>query len=161
MTIISLIAAMDENRGLGRENKLLCHLPADLKHFKALTLGKPIIMGRKTYQSIGRALPGRLNIVLSKQMNTIDDVTVVDSLHQALLLTTDSDEIFIIGGAKVFEEALPLAHQIYLTIIHAQLEADVFFPELDHRVWHCCEKLDKEHDKYNQYDLTFYRYERR
>jgi len=160
MTIISLIAAMDENRGLGKENKLLCHLPADLKHFKELTFGKPIIMGRKTYQSIGRALPGRLNIVLSKQMTTIHDVIVVDTLSQALALTIDSDEVFIIGGAKVFEEALPLAHQIYLTIIHNQFEADVFFPELDFRVWRCCEGVDREHDKNNQYDLTFYRFER-
>jgi len=160
MTIISLIAAMDENRGLGKENKLLCHLPADLKHFKELTFGKPIIMGRKTYQSIGRALPGRLNIVLSKQMTTIHDVIVVDTLSQALALTIDSDEVFIIGGAKVFEEALPLAHQIYLTIIHNQFEADVFFPELDFRVWRCCEGVYREHDKNNQYDLTFYRFER-
>ena len=160
MTIISLIAAIDENRGLGIENRLLCHLPADLKHFKDLTFGKPIIMGRKTYQSIGRALPGRLNIVISKQLATIEDATVVGSLKQALELATNMDEVFIIGGAKVFEEALPLAHQIYLTLIHTEIAADVYFPELDKHAWRCCEIGERKHDKNNEYDLTFYRFER-
>lgn len=161
MTTISLIAAIDQNRGLGKENKLLCHLPADLKHFKELTLGKPIIMGRKTYQSIGKALPGRLNIVLSKHaVVQIEDAIVVDSLDKAMALTIGMPEVMIIGGAKLFELALPLAQQIYLTLIHAQMDADIFFPTLDESVWHCCEAIDRLHDETNQYDLTFCRYER-
>ena len=163
MTIISLIAAIDENRGLGKENKLLCHLPADLKHFKEITLGKPIIMGRKTYNSIGKALPGRMNIVLSKQALTFEDVSVVDSLQQAIELaelTTGAREVMIIGGANLFMQALPIAQQIYLTVIHAHFDADVFFPELDSTVWHCDEEIERQHDEKNTYDMTFYHYGR-
>ncbi len=160
MTIISLIAAIDKNRGLGRDNKLLCHLPADLKHFKAITLGKAVIMGRKTYQSIGKALPGRLNIVLSRHFAPIEDATVVDSLPEALALTATFPEVMIIGGATLFQEALPLAHRVYITLIHAQFDADIFFPELDGTLWQCCEAMDRARDEYNAYDVTFYRYER-
>lgn len=160
MSIISLIAAIDEQRGLGKDNGLLCHLPTDLKHFKETTLGKPIIMGRKTYQSIGKALPGRLNIVLSRKGTDIHDATVVDSLDKALTLTTDASEVMIIGGAKLFEQALPLADRIYLTLIHAHFAADVFFPPLKESDWHCLETVERQHDEKNLYDLTFYCYER-
>ena len=160
MTIISLIAAIDESRGLGKENGLLCHLPADLQHFKALTLGKPIIMGHKTYQSIGRALPGRLNIVLSKSAGNLQDVTVVHTIEQALALTIEMPEAMIIGGAKVFEQTLPLAQRIYLTLIHAKFDADVFFPELDENLWQCRESVDRPRDEKNSFDLTFYCYEK-
>ena len=160
MTIISLVAAIDETRGLGKDNKLLCHLPADLKHFKEVTLGKPVIMGRKTYQSIGKALPGRLNIVLSNQAIKIDDATVVNSLQQAIALTAGLPEIMIIGGAKIFEQAHPLAQRIYLTVIHSRFDADTFFPELEMSVWNCCDKTYRHQDEKNPYDLTFYRYER-
>ena len=158
--IISLIAAIDENRGLGRENKLLCHLPADLKHFKELTIGKPVIMGRKTYESIGKALPGRLNIVLSRTLTDINDATVVGSLQQALTLTKGTPEVMIIGGAKLFEQALPLAQRIYLTLIHAQFEADIFFPEIEVSHWEYRQAVDRQHDEKNSYDMTFYCYER-
>lgn len=160
MTIISLIAAIDENRGLGKQNKLLCHLPADLTYFKTITLGKPIIMGRKTHDSIGKSLPGRLNIMLSKHTVDIQDVTVVKSLQDALKLTIGMPEVMIIGGADVFQQALPLADQVYLTIIHAQLDADVFFPELDKKTWHCKETIERARDEKNSYDLTFCRFER-
>lgn len=160
MTIISLIAAIDENRGLGKQNKLLCHLPADLTYFKTITLGKPIIMGRKTHESIGKSLPGRLNIMLSKHTVDIQDVTVVKSLQDALKLTIGMPEVMIIGGADVFQQALPLADQVYLTIIHAQLDADVFFPELDKKTWHCKETIERARDEKNSYDLTFCRFER-
>jgi len=160
MTIISLIAAVDEHCGLGKENKLLCHLPADLKHFKELTMGKPIIMGRKTYESIGKALPGRLNIVLSKHISTINDVVVVGSLQDALVLAEDASEVMIIGGANLFAQALPFAQRIYLTVIHAKFDADVFFPELDKNTWHCKEAVERSCDEKNHYDLTFYRYEK-
>lgn len=160
MTTISLIAVIDENHGLGKDNKLLCHLPADLKHFKELTLGKPVIMGRKTYQSIGKALPGRFNIVLTNQDIVYENVTVVGSLQQALALTTDVPEVMIIGGANLFEQAFPLAQRIYLTVIHAHFDADVFFPHLDSHVWRCIGKEHRPQDQKNQFSLTFYSYKR-
>lgn len=159
MSIISLIAAMDEKRGLGKENKLLCHLPADLKRFKELTKGKPIIMGRKTYDSIGKALPDRWNIVITKQNMNILDVTIVNSLEQAIALTKDIPEIMIIGGATIFEQAMPLAQRLYLTLIHAKFDADVFFPNFDETLWQCKTKQNRLHDEKNAYDLTFCCYE--
>ena len=160
MTKISLIAAMDENRGIGKDNHLLCHLPADLKHFKELTLGKPIIMGRKTYQSIGKPLPGRLNIVLSREIKSIEGVVVVSSLQQALIAAAGAEEVMIIGGAVIFKEALPLAECIYITIIHAQLDADVYFPHIKNTEWVCGEELHRLPDETNKYRMTFVRYER-
>lgn len=161
MSIISLIAAIDEHRGLGKDNSLLCHLPADLKHFKQLTLGKPVVMGRKTFDSIGKPLLGRLNIVLSKQILNIDGVSVVPSLSQALNIAGLEPEIMIIGGAGVFEQALPLAQRIYLTVIHHQFTADVFFPELDMEAWSLVDERSVSQDEKNHYDMTFYHYERR
>lgn len=105
MTTISLIAAIDESGGLGINNQLLCHLPADLQHFKSITMGKPIIMGRKTFDSIGKPLPGRLNIVLSRSLSFIDGVHVLDSLEKAIEYTAGHDEIMIIGGAVLFNDA--------------------------------------------------------
>lgn len=159
--MISLIAAVDECLGLGKDNQLLCHLPADLKYFKEKTLGKPIIMGRKTYESIGRALPGRLNVVISQHLPFLDDAKVVPSLQDALNLTIDYPEVMIIGGAQVFKQAFPLADQLYLTKIHAQFNADVFFPALDIDMWECSESTHRPKDDKNGYDLTFYRYDRK
>lgn len=160
MSIISLIAAIDESRGMGKNNQLLCHLPADLAHFKQLTLGKPIIMGRKTFDSIGRVLPGRLNIVLSKQALTIEGALVATSLNAALDLASQSAEIMIIGGANVYEQAMPLAQNIYLTLIHHQFCADVYFPELDKRVWNQCSEQHVSSDEKNKYSMTFMHYSR-
>ena len=158
--MISLIAAIDENRGLGYNNQLLCHLPADLKHFKTLTMGKPIIMGRKTFESIGKPLPGRLNIVLSKQAIAIEGVSVFHSLGQALESVQDYAEVMIIGGANLFEQALPLAQRIYLTIIHHQFPADVYFPPLDHNHWILMTDEKSNRDEKNQFDMTFCQYDR-
>ena len=158
MTMISLIAAVDENFGLGYQNQLLCHLPADLKHFKEVTMGKPIIMGRKTFESIGKPLPGRLNIVLSKQQIAIEGVTVCSSLSEALNHTNDVPEIMIIGGAALFGAALPLAQRIYLTIIHHHFLADVFFPRIDGEHWIESSKQEFYRDGKNNFDMTFYQY---
>lgn len=157
---ISLVAAVDENNGLGKNNELLCHLPADLKHFKELTLGKTIIMGRKTFQSIGRPLPQRQNIVLSKHAESIDGVEVAHSFDDALKLAASRSEIMIIGGEAVFQEALSRADNVYLTIIHHQFEADVHFPTLNKSIWHCLEKKFRQRDEKNIYDLTFCHYQR-
>jgi dihydrofolate reductase len=158
MAIISLIAAVDEDFGLGYRNQLLCHLPADLKHFKEVTMGKPIIMGRKTFESIGKPLPGRLNIVLSKQQIAIEGVTVLPSLEHALKQVNDVPEIMIIGGATLFEKALPLAHRIYLTVIHHHFLADVFFPKINGDHWIEYSKQNFSHDEKNSFDMTFYQY---
>lgn len=160
MTIISLVAAVDENRGLGKDNHLLCHLPADLKHFKTLTMGKPIIMGRNTYDSIGKPLVGRLNIILSRRNLSLEGVEIVDSLTKALALVKNAPEVMIIGGATVYEQALGLASQVYLTVIHHQFDADVFFPAISKADWQCKEAVFQQHDEKNKYDMTFYRYER-
>lgn len=154
MAGISLIFAVDLENGLGKNNQLLCHLPADLLHFKTLTWGKPIVMGRKTQQSIGRALPGRRNLVLTHQRIAIPGIEVVHSLKEALLQTAGSEEVMIIGGAAVFKEALPVANRIYLTRIHHRFDADVFFPELDAH-WHCVSQAQRAPDEKNTYALTF------
>ena len=158
--IISLIAAVDERYGMGKNNSLLCHLPADLQHFKSLTLGKPIIMGRKTFESIGKALPGRQNIVLTRNTLTAEGVMVVDSLEAALQLTKDQIEVMVIGGAQIYAQALIHAQRIYLTIIHHQFDADVFFPDIDKAAWACIDAVEKLRDKKNEYDMTFCTYQR-
>lgn len=160
MPRISLIAAIDENQGLGKNNQLLCHLPADLAHFKHITMGKPIIMGRKTFASIGKALPGRLNIVVSTSQTEIDNVKVVPSLPEALQCAGDVTEVMIIGGAQLFQTALPIASRLYLTIIHHRFAADVFFPAFELSHWHCYQQDFRPADARNAYDLTFAYYDR-
>lgn len=176
MAIISLIAAVDENYGLGKNNQLLCHLPADLQHFKRLTWGKPIIMGRNTFEAIGKPLPGRVNIVLSRSSLAIEGVHVVNSLSKALDLSVDAAEIMIIGGESIYKQAFPVAKRIYLTLIHHQFAADVFFPKpsklgrnkgeefswgANNTFWRCEEAIFHPQDDKNPYELTFYRYQRR
>lgn len=160
MTTISLIAAIDEAGGLGVNNQLLCHLPADLQHFKTVTMGKPIIMGRKTFESIGKPLPGRANIVLSRSSQSIAGVQVVDSLARAISLNINSSELFIIGGSEIFTQAMDLATRLHITRIHHRFEADVFFPLIDESQWHIQYKEFRRHDDKNQFDMTFYTYER-
>lgn len=161
LAVISLVAAVDDNMGIGKNNALLCHLPADLKHFKQLTLHKPVIMGRKTFESIGRPLPERLNVVLSSQTQEIKGVQLASSFNQALSMTQDAKEIMVIGGAKVFKEALPMATRIHLTQIHHAFEADVFFPNLNLAEWRCVTSTFYARNEKNAYDMTFYCYERR
>lgn len=158
MPIISLIAAIDEANGLGLNNQLLCHLPADLLHFKTLTMGKPIIMGRKTYESIGRPLPGRLNIVVSRSVNNIAGTTIVNSLSQAIK-ASDESELMIIGGAELYKQSIAIANRLYITRIHHHFAADVFFPEIDPSIWHCQNQIFRQRDEKNSYDMTFYVYE--
>lgn len=129
---ISIIAAIGESRELGRGNDLIWRISPDLKRVKELTMGHPIIMGRKTYESIGRPLPGRTNIVVTRTPTPIDGCVVVDSLPKALEAAhgIDTEEIFIFGGASLYEQALPLTDRLYLTLIHASApDADVFFPD--------------------------------
>ncbi|MGZ3688556.1 MAG: dihydrofolate reductase [Bdellovibrionota bacterium] len=129
---ISLIAAMTEERVIGRENRLPWQLPEDLKRFRAITSGSPIVMGRKTYESIGRPLPNRRNIVLTRQAGfSAAGVECVRSLAEAFALCEGAREIFVIGGAEIYTLALPEADRIYLTLIRKSFEGDAFFPALD------------------------------
>ncbi|KTC91045.1 dihydrofolate reductase [Fluoribacter dumoffii] len=159
--MISIIAAIDEAGGLGLNNQLLCHLPADLQYFKSMTMGKPIIMGRKTFESIGKPLPGRLNVVISRSIASIEGVVVCDSLDKAIEQTKEFPEIMVIGGAEIFSATMNKATRLYITQIHHQFKADVFFPEINQSIWHCQDKQFRQHDGKNTYDMTFYLYERR
>jgi dihydrofolate reductase len=132
--IISLIVAMSENRVIGVDNKLPWHIPEDLKHFKKVTSGHPMIMGRKTYDSIGRALPNRTNIVITRNAEFhAEHVHRADSLGKAIGIAEESpgkEEIFIIGGGEIFRQSLGVANRIYLTTVHTKIAGDVFFPEI-------------------------------
>ena len=129
---ISMIAAVAENLAIGKNNKLLWNLPSDLQNFKKITLGHPVIMGSKTFESLGRPLPGRLNIVVAfnKQYNA-PGATVVHSLEDALKQaeSANTDEIFVIGGGSIYKQFLPMAHRLYITKVHKSFEGDVFFPD--------------------------------
>ncbi|HWV14451.1 MAG TPA: dihydrofolate reductase [Cellvibrio sp.] len=141
---LSLIVAAAQNGVIGRENQLPWHLPQDLKYFKATTLGKPIIMGRKTFESIGRPLPGRTNIVISRQPDwNAAGVLVAKSVEQALVLAGQvrdeqqqtADEVMVIGGAEIYRHALAIADRVYLTRVHADIDGDAYFPELPAAEW--------------------------
>lgn len=160
--ILSLVAAMANNRVIGRDNDMPWHLPADLKHFKAVTLGKPVIMGRKTFESIGRPLPGRRNLVISRQADfSPQGVEVVSSLDAALAAAADADEVMVIGGGQIYRQALAVAQRLYLTFIDADIEGDTRFP--DWEAENCWKKVQESHflaDIHNQYNLTFVTFER-
>lgn len=130
---ISIICCIAKNRGIGKENKLLFDIPADLQHFKKITLGHPVIMGYNTYKSIGRPLPKRLNIILSPDNIEVDGCSVVKSIPEAISLASEDDqeEIFFIGGGMVYKQAIEFADRLYLTIVDEEPEADTFFPEYD------------------------------
>ena len=154
--IISLIVAMDRNRLIGRGNALPWRLPADLAHFKSITMGKPIVMGRKTYESIGRPLPGRHNIVISRNPDfAAPGCTVVVSVDAALAAAGAAPEIMVIGGAQLYAELLPLAQRVYLTRIDAAFEGDAWFPPLDGEVWRECQRAEYAPDDNNPYPYAF------
>jgi dihydrofolate reductase len=133
---ISIIVAAAENNVIGSRNQLPWHLPDDLKRFKALSLGKPVVMGRKTQQSIGRPLPGRTNIVVSRQPELyIEGCIVVPTLDAAIAGANAAQEIVVIGGAEIFQQALPFTTTVHLTRVHASVEGDVHFPPLDPAQW--------------------------
>ena len=136
MTTLSLIAAMAKNRVIGRNNALPWHLPEDLKYFKATTLGKPILMGRKTFDSIGKPLPGRTSVVLTRNPQwSFDGCLVVSSVDDALAKLADREEVLVIGGAELYQQTLPHADRLYLTEIDADFEGDAWFPEFDLSQW--------------------------
>lgn len=159
--IISIIVAMSENRVIGRNNQLPWHLPGDLKHFKSVTWGKPILMGRLTYESIGRPLPGRTNIVLTHDPSYMaPGCVVVNSFEHAMNAAKGFDELMVIGGARVFEKMLPMADRLYLTQIHATVEGDTFFPEWESNQWVACEKNHFSANDHQRYAYSIYKYEK-
>ena len=134
--MISLVVALSENNAIGKDNQLLWHLPADLKHFKEITSGHTIIMGRKTFDSIGKALPKRRNIVITRNRElALPGVEIVHNLQEALDSCQEENEVFIIGGEEIFKQSLGLADKIYLTRVHQNYEADTYFPEIDDAKW--------------------------
>jgi dihydrofolate reductase len=153
--IVSIIVAIAENRAIGKNNQLLWHMPNDLKHFKEITSGRTIIMGRKTYESVGKPLPKRRNIVVTRQDITIPGCEVVKSIGDGLALCAGDDEVFIGGGAEIYREAMKLTNRIYLTVIHKIFDADTFFPEINKEEWHETAREDYHPDEKNAFPYSF------
>lgn len=154
--ILSLIWAMDRNRLIGKENALPWRLPADMAWFKQHTMAKPILMGRKTYESIGRPLPGRTNLILSRQEGLdIDGCTVVRSLEEALNAVPDAAEVMVMGGAEIYALLMPAADKLYITEIDAEFEGDAWFPEFDRALWRETVRESHEPDEKNLYSYSF------
>jgi len=154
--MLSIITAMDKNRLIGNNNALPWHLPADFAHFKKITMGKPILMGRKTYDSIGRPLPGRLNIVLTRSEGLkIEGVEVVTSLQAAKNLVDDDSELMIIGGSAIYEMLLDKVDRLYLTEVDGVFEGDAWFPEWHLSQWEEIESIKFSADEKNSYAMRF------
>lgn len=161
--ILSAIAAVSRNGVIGKNNRLPWHLPADMRFFKQTTLGHPVIMGRKTYESFGKALPGRANIVITRQADyRLPDAVVTHSLEEAIRVASQSgpSEIFILGGAQIYRESLPWLNRVYKTLIEGEFEGDAFFPELAPDRWALTAAEFHEADDKNKYAYTFQTWER-
>lgn len=158
--IIAAIVATDLNNAIGKDNQLLWHLPADLKFFKATTMGCPIIMGRKTYESIGRLLPGRRNLVITRSSDyKVKGAEIYHSLDTALKSCSE-EKVFIIGGAEIFKQAMPITREIFRTLVKSKFEADTFIPEINaaefKQTWEQCHEADEK----NNYSYCFQKWER-
>lgn len=162
--MLKILVAFDENRVIGKNNALIWHLPADLKRFKALTTGHVIIMGRKTFESIGRPLPNRTTIVISRQQDlNIEGVILAHSVEEAILKakSISRDDIFIVGGAEIYQLSLPLADQILVTQLHDIFEGDAFFPEISPGIWEVAEQERGITDEQNAYQFSYITYARK
>ena len=160
---VAIIVAIAEGNAIGKDQQLLCHMPADLKRFKALTTGHTIIMGRKTFESLPHALPNRRNIVLSSQPKVnFPGCEVCTSFPEALACCAGEEEVFIIGGGQVYRQALSLTNKLYITYIHhAFPEATTFFPELDAAQWEETDREEHPADEKNPYPYTYINYSRK
>ncbi|MHC9089464.1 dihydrofolate reductase [Tenacibaculum sp. IMCC1] len=161
--MITLIAAIAKNNALGKDNDLIWHLPADLKRFKKVTTGHPILMGRNTFESIGKPLPNRTSIIITRNNNYfVDGCLMANSIEQAIELTEGKD-VFIIGGAQIYKDALEqnLVDRLDITLIHHEFEADAFFPEINMEIWKEVAREDFKADEKNKYDYSFVSYEKR
>jgi len=158
----TIVVAMGEKNEIGFNNQLLWHLPKDLKHFKDLTSGHPVIMGRKTYESIGKPLPNRTNIVVSRKKDWFEEgILIVGSIKEAVKFAKKIDEeIFIIGGGNIYEQTMEAADRLEVTLVKADLEAEVYFPKIDPEIWKKIAETCHEKDDRNQYDFCFQTYEK-
>ncbi|MFJ7364004.1 dihydrofolate reductase [Peribacillus frigoritolerans] len=155
--MISLMVAMDQNRVIGKNNKLPWHLPADLQYFKKVTMGHPIVMGRKTFESIGRVLPGRENVIVTRNQEfKAEGCVVLHDIAQIKMFADNHDEeVFVIGGAEIFKEILPFTDRLYITEIHETFEGDTFFPEIDENEWDVISSNPGEIDEKNRFAHDF------
>ena len=159
--MLSLIVAISENHVIGREGQLPWHLSADLKRFKKLTMGHHIVMGRKTYDSIGRQLPGRTSVVLTRQTDwSVEGVLTATDLETALELAGDDEEVFIIGGSQIYQLALPLVERLYVTRVQASVSGDTYFPEITSEQWQLEQTDSFSADEKNDHDYSFLVYSR-
>jgi len=161
---VSLVVAAGLNNEIGKDGQLLWHLPKDLKFFKNTTWGHPVIMGRKTFESVGKPLAGRENIVISRQpgwnaAGVIGSDSITDALQKAE--ATNSKEIFIIGGANIYEQSMNIADRIFMTRVQGSFEADSFFPEIDTKEWELSDSHEFDADEKNKYPLSFQTWERK
>lgn len=162
--IISLIVAAAKNNAIGKNGRMPWHLSGDMKHFKNITWGMPVIMGRKTFESLGKPLPGRKNIVITRQPEwKAEGVVIVKNLNDALFVAkqTDAKEVFVIGGGEIYRLAFEKTKRIYLTRVNAEPEGDTFFPELNDKEWQLINQQDHEADDKNQYAYSFQVWERK
>lgn len=160
--MVTIIAAIAKNNALGKNNQLIWHLPADLKRFKKMTLNHVVIMGRKTFESLGKPLPNRTNILITRDKNyKAEGCVVVNSLKEALETAAKEDENpFILGGAEIYKQALPFTDKLDVTFVHHQFDADVFFPKIDKKIWKETSREDFKADENNKYDYSFVTFER-
>ncbi len=162
---VSIIVATSLNHAIGKDNQLLWHLPADLKFFKTTTMGCPVIMGRKTFQSIGRTLPGRQNIVITRDKNFNSnnqfDILVVGSLDEALVKLHTEKEVFIIGGGEIYKQSIDSVDTIYITLVNTVIDGDVYFPEIDKSRFDLIWEEKHLADDKNKFDYTFQKFERK
>ena len=159
-----IIVAISDNNAIGKDNDLLWHISADMKFFRRQTLGSPVIMGRKTFESIGRALPGRVNIVISRGFDTGEDVEVVSSLEDAFATaaSTNLEKCFVMGGGQIYSQAMQFADRLIVTHVHTVIdEADTFFPPIDPSVWTVAQRSELFTDEESGYTFEFVEYEKR
>lgn len=163
MSTITIIAAIAENNALGKDNDLIWHLPADLKRFKKVTSGHHILMGRNTYESIGKPLPNRTTVIITRNQNyKAEGCIVVDSIEKAIEVAKDDEHVYIIGGAQIYKQTIAsdLVDQLDITKVHHNFEADVFFPEIDKSIWKEKSREDFKADEKNKYDYSFVSYKK-
>ena len=161
--MITIIAATAKNNALGKNNDLIWHLPADLKRFKSTTTGHHILMGRNTYESIGKPLPNRTSIIITRNENYFKEGCLIAySLEEAIELAEEDNEVFIIGGAQIYKYAIEnnIADALDITLVHKDFDADVYFPEIDKTIWECVKREDFKADEKNKYDYSFLRYKK-
>ncbi len=159
--MISIIVAIDQNNGIGIDNRLLCHLPNDMKYFKQVTSGHPVIMGRHTYESLPiKPLPNRKNIVISTSLFALDGCTMVSSVEDALKQCPAEEECFVIGGSQIYQQMMSYAQKLYVTHIYHQFEADVFFPKIDTNAWNLISSESHPSDDRHLYAYSFEIYQK-